>query len=129
MITVLVTAVKSLCWLAILVSVAGLKSHTWYLLVVGGLGMFQNAVIAEISRDPATRNLPLTPKDIIMSKKLMDGLMDLEVTYPNSAQPLLEEYFPGLLRSEEDAWWRGERDTYDKLRSAESHWRGRPRSL
>ncbi|KAL9621520.1 MAG: hypothetical protein Q9160_004050 [Pyrenula sp. 1 TL-2023] len=128
LLTVVVTASLTLFWLAILISVAGLRSHTWYLLLVGGLGIFQNAAVAAVSRDPQKRNLPLTLVDIIMTRKVMDGLMDLEVTYPTSAKRLLQEYFPGSLRPEESWWWDGDRIPYDKTREFEWMRRGRPRS-
>lgn len=129
LLTVIVTVLLTLLWLAVIISVAGLQSHTWYLILVGGLGMFQNATIAAISRNPQNRNLPLVLVDIIMTGKVMDGLMDLEVTYPNSARQLLQEYFPGLRRPEEDWWWEGERYPYDEARNKDRARRGLPRSL
>lgn len=128
LITIIVSVTQPLCWLVILISVAGLKSHTWFLLLVGGLGMFQNAAVAATSRNPAKRNLPLMHVETIITTKVMDGLMDLEVTYPDSARHLVKEFFPGLLRREEKEWWEGERGAYDTIRD-KSLTRCRPRSL
>lgn len=127
--TIAVTAAQSICWLAFLITVAGLRSHAWYLLLVGTLGMFQNAIVAAISRRPEKRSLPLMLMDTITSRTVMDGLMDLEVTYPSSARRLLHEFFPGELRPDESAWWNGDTATYDKKREAEGTRRGMPRSL
>ncbi|KAL3417494.1 hypothetical protein PVAG01_10504 [Phlyctema vagabunda] len=116
-ITVFMCAVQSLCWLALLISVAGLKSHTWYLLIVGCLGMFQNAAVAGVSRSPDKRFLPLKLVKTVITSKVMDGLMDLEISYPGRAKRLLSEFFPGDLRPDEVAWWNGDRYAYDKKRS------------
>lgn len=62
-----------------------------------------------------------------MTPKVMDGLMDLEVTH-RWGKPLLSEFFPGQLRPEEEAWWNGNTATYDDLRTKERSSRGPPRS-
>lgn len=126
-ITRVVCALQSLCWLALLITVAGLKTNTWYLLLVGGIGMFQNAVLAAVERRPARRNLPLVLRDTIKTKKVMDGLMDLEVTYPGSGRHLAYEFFPGKLRKQEESWWLGDREPYDDERWKNVEVRGIPR--
>ncbi|KAG0648297.1 hypothetical protein D0Z07_5528 [Hyphodiscus hymeniophilus] len=127
-ITRIICALQSACWLALLITVSGLKSNTWYLLLVGGIGMFQNAVLAAIERRPAQRKLPMVLKDTIKTKKVMDGLMDLEVTYPGFGQHLAYEFFPGKLRKQEEEWWLGRRDSYDDERCKSLEIRGVPRS-
>lgn len=117
---------QSVLWLLLLVNVASSRSCNWVLLAVGAVGMFQNGYLAGMVRPPHLRNLPLTPVEVIRAKKVMDGLMDLEVQY-GCAQPLRDEFFPGKLREAEEAWWRGDRDRYDRER-ADSKWRGTPRS-
>lgn len=82
-------------WIALLISVAGLRSRTWYLVAVGGLGMLQNAVIAAIPRPPELRGLPLDLRDTIITRRTMDGLMDLEWTINGAGEALLGEFFPG----------------------------------
>lgn len=120
---------QSAFWIALLITVSGLKSHSWFILAVGALGMFQNAAVAAISRDPAKRNLPLIAVDQIICRTVMDGLMDLEITFPGQAPFLIEEFFPGELREDEVKWWKGEREPYDKKRFSESKRRGIPRSM
>jgi hypothetical protein len=120
--------IQSVFWIALLITVAGLKSHSWFILAVGALGMFQNAAVAAISRDPAKRNLPLIAVDQIISRTVMDGLMDLEVTFPGYAPFLIDEFFPGELREDEKEWWKNKRDRYDDKRCSDSKRRGIPRS-
>ncbi|KAJ4372382.1 hypothetical protein N0V83_004156 [Neocucurbitaria cava] len=126
-ITRFVSFCQVILWLALLITVAGLRSHTWYLAIVGSLGMAQNAMLAAAVRKPERRGLPLRRVDTIMTLRTMDGLMDLEATIAGAGVRLLEEFFPGFLREDENDWWNGERDQYDDIR-CEDQRRGIPRS-
>ncbi|CZR59415.1 uncharacterized protein PAC_09307 [Phialocephala subalpina] len=132
-VSIVVCTVQSMFWLALLITVAGLKTHTWYLLLVGAIGMFQNATIAAISRDPRYRNLPLMHLDTIVSRTVMDALMDLEVTHTNAGRYLRHEFFPGELRNNESEWWDGAWKEgiaeYDRDRKKDLNRRAMPRSL
>jgi hypothetical protein len=127
-ITLLICVLQCFWWLALLITVAGLRSHAWYLLLVGVLGMFQNATIAGISRSPSKRGLPLKRIDTIDTRSVMDGLMDYEFIYKDyggekdsaSARHLLREFFPGDLHPEEKAWWNGNTSEYDDIRVKEA---------
>lgn len=99
--------VQVIFWLALLITVTGLKSHTWYLVGVGSLGMLQNAMLAAAARRPERRGLPLTLVDTIVTNNVMDGLMDLEATISGAGQVLRDEFFPGSLRESEYYWWAG----------------------
>jgi hypothetical protein len=121
-----------LLWLALLVTVAGLNTNAWFLFLVGALGMLQNAYIAASSRNPRHRGIPLCHVDTITGRRVMDALMDLEVTfeqeYQGAGRNLLAEYFPLGLRPMEAAWWEGSRDDFDDMRMGKDTSRGRPRS-
>lgn len=125
------TRLASFCqvvfWLALLITVAGLKSHSWYLVGIGSVGMLQNAMLAAAARRPDRRGLPLTLVDTIATHRVMDGLMDLDATIENAGLALREEFFPGFLREDEKDWWDGERDAYDDIRVTDKK-RGIPRS-
>ncbi|KAF2105389.1 hypothetical protein BDV96DRAFT_608287 [Lophiotrema nucula] len=127
-ITIAVTSTQFVFWVAILISVAGLRAHVWYLLGVGALGMLQNVIVAAASRGPDKRNLPIKHVETLLSRKVMDGLMDLDITYAGFGEPLLGEFFPGKLRKNEKEWWAGNRDAYDDEREVQIAKRGRPRS-
>lgn len=126
-----ITRLESFCqitvWLALLIMVAGLKSHTWYLVLVGVLGMLQNAMLAAAARKPEVRGLHLKLVDTIITSSVMDGLMDLESTIIGAGDVLRHEFFPGKLRQEETEWWDGARSKYDLKRQTDP-WRGRARS-
>jgi hypothetical protein len=54
--TPIVSLVLALLWTCLLISVSGLKEHTWYLIAIGGIGMMQNVHAAGKTRDPGTAN-------------------------------------------------------------------------
>jgi hypothetical protein len=112
----IVFTISCILWLALLVTVGGLESNAWLLLVIGGIGMFQNGMLAAIERDPRTRNLPLQLVNTIVTMKVMDGIMDFEVSHPGFGGSLLSEFFPGQLKKEEELWWNGRREHYDAIR-------------
>ena len=124
--TFLVCVMQSVLWLLLLITVAALKTNTWYLVGVGALGMFQNGMVAAWERRPEDRGLVLKRRDVILTRKVMDGLMDLEAQHGCGAA-LVPEFFPGLLHPDEEAWWSGKRDPYDDHRCNEEI-RGPPRS-
>ncbi|KAL9610255.1 MAG: hypothetical protein Q9167_005026 [Letrouitia subvulpina] len=119
----------TLCWIALLISTSGLKAHTWFLLCVGAVGMLQNSIVAAISRKAETRGLYFNEIKSFRSHKTMDALMDLEFMMPGKIKPLLKEYLPGELRPEEQAWWVGQPEAYEKKRLQESNKRGIPASM
>ncbi|OTA96595.1 hypothetical protein M434DRAFT_27743 [Hypoxylon sp. CO27-5] len=106
----------SILWLLLLIGVAGIQQDTWFLLVTGAMGMFQNGIVAAVERPFNTRNLFLTKIDTIKTRKVMDGLMDLEVSH-SCGRCLVREFFPGKLRPNEDAWWGGYKEPYDRERA------------
>ncbi|KAI1354728.1 hypothetical protein F5Y01DRAFT_272576 [Xylaria sp. FL0043] len=124
---------EALGWFLILISLAGIRSHTWCLIAIGVIGWIHNVMLANLQREPKTRNLPLKLLDTISTHKVMDGLMDLEVTHEGCGEALLQEFFPGRLRPEEDEWWREKgrrsRTKYDQMRLKDCLRRLRPRSM
>ncbi|KAI0189462.1 hypothetical protein F4808DRAFT_454042 [Astrocystis sublimbata] len=118
-VTIGVCVAQSLAWLLLLLTSAGFTENAWYIILVGVIGMFQNAYLAAAERSPDSRNLPLTHVETIIRQKVMDGLMDLEIGYDGCGRPLLREFFPGVLLQDEEAWWNGERKDYDHKRSRE----------
>ncbi|PKS13380.1 hypothetical protein jhhlp_000151 [Lomentospora prolificans] len=127
-VTKVTTIVQSVLWLVLLVCVSAIRTNTWFLMAVGGLGMFQNAILAAVERKPSEWNLPLRLNDVIVTKKVMDGLMDLEVSH-GCGEALLQEFFPGKLTQDEKNWWyHGDRKAYDDRRNKDKLARGPPRS-
>ena len=54
-ITIAVPVVQSMFWLVLLITIVGLKSYAWCLLVVGCIGVFENALLA--AKQPRPRKM------------------------------------------------------------------------
>ncbi|KAK8033841.1 hypothetical protein PG991_003239 [Apiospora marii] len=133
-ITTCSTLFLAACWLMVFITIPGLEGHTWALILVGGLGLLHNTVVAGLRRKPKERNLPLVFLDSILTRKVMDGLMDLEVSYPGCGAPLVREFIPGEMSADERQWWETEparrsRTRYDQKRYQERKKRRWPRSM
>lgn len=126
-ITYFICVVQAILWLGLLITVSGLQLHTWYLLAVGLIGMFQNAFLAAMEIKPEKLNIPLQLQDtIIGSRKVMDGIMDLQATW-GCGEHLVAEFFPGSLRPAEKEWWAGNKTAYEEERRKNALTRGIPR--
>lgn len=109
------TFVLAIMWLALLITSTGIKTNTWYLLAIGGLGMLHNLLVAGTPRYPPSLGLPIELVKISSEhgeipavfgeEKVMWTLMELEQKYENHGRSLLEEFFPGRLNEWEEKWW------------------------
>lgn len=127
-ITYIICVIQALLWLVLLITVSALQSHTWFLLGVGLIGMFQNGFLAAVEIRPEHRNMPLQHRETIVgTRKVMDGLMDLEAVF-GCGKHLVPEFFPGPLEKEEKDWWGQQRAAYDAQRAKERDTRGPPRT-
>ncbi|KAI0096413.1 hypothetical protein GGR51DRAFT_568381 [Nemania sp. FL0031] len=96
-------------WCLILISLASIRTYTWYLIAVGAIGWVHNIILADLKRGPKRRNLPLRLLNIVSTRNVMDGLMDLEKTHEGCGEALVSEFFPGKLCPDEEEWWKAER--------------------
>lgn len=96
---------SALLWILFLVNVCGLRQHTWYLLVVGFIGMVQNVCVAAILRQPCATGLLLALVERIEGKKVMNVLMETEIRFPAVGAYFVRTFFPGELREDEQKFW------------------------
>lgn len=110
----------AMAWIVLLITVTGLKSNTWYLLLVGGLGMIQNVIVAGARRRSGASGIHLEKVEDFERKKAMHALMDVEDAYPKVGRCLLAEFFPneGGLSPDEVSWWKGDKEAYNEWRAA-----------
>jgi hypothetical protein len=92
-------------WTALLVTTSGIKSNTWYLFAIGGIGMIQNIYVAGAARRPSAYGIHLVYKDCIGEPKVMNTLLEVERRYPRVGRSLLPLFFSGALRSDETDKW------------------------
>ncbi|KAK8092212.1 uncharacterized protein PG998_015044 [Apiospora kogelbergensis] len=104
------SGVLALCWLALLVTVAGVQEHTWYLLAIGLIGSIQNLYAVGSTRSPGAMGIQLEEVEVFRGKKVIGVLKDVEKAYPLVGTSLVGLFFPGSLRVAEDKefeFWQG----------------------
>lgn len=116
MTTRIYTLVLAVFWVVLLVTCCGIKTDTWYLLAVGGLGMAQNLVVGSEPRTPVALGLPIelissgnggqVVPEIFAEPKVMWTIMEFEEKHPGCWMALVKEFFPGDLLEWEDKWWK-----------------------
>jgi hypothetical protein len=109
------TSALAALWLVLLITCCGIKTDTWYLLAVGGLGMVQNLIVASVPRTPAALGLPIELissedggqiiPEIYAEPKVMWTIMKFEEKYRKRGRALVKEFFPGDLLDWENVWW------------------------
>ena len=107
-------AVLALFWILLLITAAGLKQNTWFLLAIGGIGILQNVFVAGWRRHPRDSGIPIDFVTVFGDKKVMKTLYDVEEAYPYLGRSLLETFFPGKLRPDEQNRW----NEYERTASA-----------
>ncbi|RMJ15819.1 hypothetical protein CDV36_004538 [Fusarium kuroshium] len=107
--TKVATAVLALLWVVLLITVAGMENHAWFLLTIGIIGSAQNLYVAGASRSPASHGIHMDFKHTIVDKSVHKVLKRVEQDYPLMGLVLLDVFYPNSLRvkTEEDkAFWR-----------------------
>ena len=92
-------------WILLLITAAGLKTNTWFLLAVGGIGILQNIYVAGAQRSPESFGVPLEYVRVFANVKAMETLLEVESQYKNLGRSMLDTFFPGKLRADEKARW------------------------
>ncbi|KAF1938369.1 hypothetical protein EJ02DRAFT_457933 [Clathrospora elynae] len=76
------------------------------LLLLMLFGTAGNAVTAACSRAPWAHGIALESVDVIHDNcNVVYALHSLERKYPGFGEPLLQEFFPGVMREGEKKWW------------------------
>ncbi|PMD51523.1 uncharacterized protein K444DRAFT_669303 [Hyaloscypha bicolor E] len=112
----------ALAWAVLLLAVAGLTDDTWFLLLVGLMGMGNNIYISSRDCTPIEHGIPIEkfqldgePNPIGLRRPedarpgVMENLFKIEKKYPGAGQSLLKLFFPDRLTdAEKDKWAGGE---------------------
>jgi hypothetical protein len=92
-------------WILLLITAAGVKNNTWFLMAVGGIGIFFNIYVAGHGRHPRDNGLPIEFAGVIGKPKVMETLYELEAKYPRLGSSMVDVFFPGKLRADEQRTW------------------------
>lgn len=102
-------------WILLLITAAGLKRNTWFLLAVGGIGILENVFVAGWRRKPAALGIPIDFVEVFGHMKVMKTLYAVEKSYPYLGRSMRDTFFPGKLRPREvDMWNDYERTARDR---------------
>ncbi|KDQ18343.1 hypothetical protein BOTBODRAFT_52406 [Botryobasidium botryosum FD-172 SS1] len=102
--TVPLTSLLAVLWLVHLFTVQGVKNDPWYLLLIGALGMVQNAIASGARRTPQALGFHLVAGEVVHDDKVMKAIQKAEGTEPKTGLALLDTFFPGGLRPDEKQW-------------------------
>ena len=111
--TRIASLILTLLWLALTLTVAGWKQHTWYILGVGIIGMLHNVFLAGWERTPSALGIHMDFENIFVNDKVMKVLWELEQTYPGAGAAAVETFFPGGVREMEKVAWEFAARRYD----------------
>jgi hypothetical protein len=100
-------AVLLVLWVALLITVSGMKEHTWFLVAISAFGMLYVVVIAGSARCPEAFGMPLKFKGVFVHPKVSESLRFVELKYPGVGKSMLKIFFPSGARSEKGGrdWW------------------------
>ena len=104
----------ALLWILLLITAAGVKQNTWFLLAVGGIGILQNIFVAGWRRHPEAFGIPINYVEVFGKPKGMDTLFEVEEAYPYLGRSMRDTFFPGALFPAEKLRW----DEYERTAKA-----------
>lgn len=99
-------------WILLLITAAGQKTNTWFLLAVGGLGILQNIYVAGAQRKPENFGVPLEYVTVFGDTSVMETMFQVEEQYKDVGRSLFREFFPGDLREHEKIRWEALKRTW-----------------
>ncbi|GBE85927.1 hypothetical protein BKA93DRAFT_830681 [Sparassis latifolia] len=91
-------------WIVHLITVKSLAEDAWYSLLVGAIGMLQNALAAGARRSPEAMGFHLEDVGVAYDPKVFKALVKAEEIESQTGLCLLPIFFPGGLHKHEEAW-------------------------
>ena len=95
----------AILWVFLLITAAGVSANTWFLLVVGGIGILQNLAAAGLTRKPGAFGIHLEFIDVIGHVKVMATLFEVERKFPHVGLSMLDVFFNGQRTDGEQKEW------------------------
>ncbi|KAJ7310122.1 hypothetical protein DFH08DRAFT_898856 [Mycena albidolilacea] len=109
------TLILAVLWLIHLFCTSGLQNNSWYSLLIGAIGMLQNALASGARRRPGALGIHLERVKDVQEDKTFQAIMKAEEVERNVGILLADIYFPGGLRPKEEGWKKQKIEEYAKL--------------
>ncbi|EON62751.1 hypothetical protein W97_01976 [Coniosporium apollinis CBS 100218] len=101
-------------WICFMITAAAIKDNTWFLLIVGLVGMTQNIWVAGRPRESAAHGIPVERIGHTYGRReknkarprVTNVLKEVELAYPGVGRAIRSEFLPDhALRPQEIQWW------------------------
>ncbi|PCH39063.1 hypothetical protein WOLCODRAFT_110511 [Wolfiporia cocos MD-104 SS10] len=113
-----ITFLLATLWLLHLVTVERFHAYTWFSIIIGALGMLQNAVAATVKRSPGALGFHLKQEGVVHEKKVFAALQAAEEVEHKVGLSLMPIFFPGELRETEKRWMESKSLEYTRDKQA-----------
>ncbi|KAI4115807.1 MAG: hypothetical protein LQ338_007802 [Usnochroma carphineum] len=100
--TTILTFVQTVLWMALLIIIARDEGQTWFLMIIGGLGILQNIVVAGAPRPASAFGFHLRQREVLYSPNVRHALCQAEEKIAGLGCCLRPIYFPGKATKEDD---------------------------
>ena len=88
------TGLLAACWIVLLITAAGIRGNSWYLVGVGTLGLAQNAFVADAPRTPEAQGIHLDYEETIQEDSVEKTLRNAEERYKKMGKALGRVLYP-----------------------------------
>ncbi|KAL8775083.1 MAG: hypothetical protein Q9209_000562 [Squamulea sp. 1 TL-2023] len=96
------TVVLTLLSIGLLITIAREEVQTWFLMMIGGLGILQNIVVAGSPRPASALGFYLKKRRMICCKKVRNALVEADMEVPGAGSALRPLLFPGPATDSDD---------------------------
>ena len=90
------TGLLAACWIVLLITAAGIRGNSWYLIGIGTLGLAQNAFVAGAPRTPDAQGLHLDYEGAIKEDRVEETLERSEESCKGLGKALRKILYPEL---------------------------------
>ena len=93
--TRMATGTLAACWIVLLITAAGVKGNSWYLLGLGTLGLVQNTFVAGSPRTPGANGIHLEYEGLISEGDVKETLGACKERWPDVGRTLMKVVLNG----------------------------------
>ncbi len=100
--TRLMLSLLAICWIVLLITVSGIKGHTWCLVAIGTMGMVHTTAVTAAPRQPEYFGIHLKFRECFVS--VIETLKAADKKCSDVGRSILSTFFPNGVRAEDAEW-------------------------